>query len=638
MAANNRPISVNSVTITDLKPTTKQLGPNPDERIDSASSNLDSLDLVTSIELENLSPLAAPNLKSTCDNDELCGNDVQLSHSTPKVGLSVPKSTIAHLTDSYPDIEVNKYNHNLRRHSQEDYDVDCDPTENYSDGSTTKSPAPISTAAVVIPPKLTLHSRTTPPSDSSVTMSPLQPSTIGESLRRMSESEEDISVECDSLEDLTASTAIIGSPLTSLTTSAPKIVESTGQTPVTDPMRRMSSSGQVTDCVPDENSAGKMFESFTTETVELTEPNTTTLSLTELSRRMSDTDIDCDNNSSSQTTYSLPKDNSMVPSGDLMRRMSESKETSSDCDSQEYLYGFIELTTAAPILSDSLRRMSSIEEFTTESNFEDSTEYVTECQTEVPLTSKPKSSDGTRKAVTSTVVNNTLECCPDSVCSLLYPSVPACDNSKIVRKLDELRNMFYLYKTQCLITEMQGQQSAVVVRKQKHERRLVDLWNAIRSEYKNNVIDGCANGSAIHNVKRTISSIYCVFAYTNNLLNDRVLQMIMNAVENIETTVPTNTILSYPILRRIIFQSIPKISNRSDQIHKLFNYMLYNRNYETERMFLLQLLQNVQQRFETNLAKYFINSVNSHKTTDPTQSLQENGVGVKMHRTLDEGQ
>lgn len=574
-------------------------------------------------------------------------------------------------------------NQNMRRHSQEDYDIDCDsaeldsvvqPTTSFSNEFFDKPNVPFeSHSASFVTPRT-------------------QTSTIGESLRRMSESEE-ISTECDSVEDIVATTtskpihpksyrefipeniSLQPNQLMTAITLAPDAKISTEATTVTTIiMRRMSESEEIqTDCESDKASTkidqpeteqyatktmSTSFAIHSTQTEETIDPTQERLTINELSRRMSESDADCKNDKGENGNGSVdsPVDdkNSMTPIRDSMRRMSESNENSADCDSHE---DNIDVTTSAASISpDSMRRMSHSDKSTSKipkyqtdpvnptivTDYPE-TEYVTECATVAPLPSdaivSEESANDSEKTMEINVSKDiSLLCCPDSVCSLLYPNVPDCDArrtvpSNFIRKIDELRNMFYLYETQVLITKMVADSDSIRKR-MIYERELVRLWNDILSIAPIDITNGCTEDSSSddENGKQIISTIYCFLKYTDSLLNDTFLEIVLNVVKRIEANFPRNKVLRYHKLRRIILQSIPKALNQADPVALLSHYMQHNQNYENERTFLLHFLFDIQESFESNTKNQFINQIKAKKT-DSSESLQENGLGIKMHRT-----
>ncbi|XP_037050356.1 uncharacterized protein LOC119084466 isoform X2 [Bradysia coprophila] len=692
--ATDQPLSsLTFETIYDVKaaatPATKQLDPYSDYSTFSSGSNLDTLDLVTSIVPLITTPTPTKFLISQRHHETKPTNNLQSTLIPPSTfippAVSPPEfttTTEGRPTDSYADNELKTQN--LRRHSHEehdDYDIECDPTEpNYTEPESTEpnSTEPNSTEPDRTEPNSPepdfVHNLHSEPADtfddkSSIQLSltsterPLvttkvQTVTIGESMRRMSESDE-MSTECDSAEDLKEtpkSSTIIG-PSNELPASINLITDkrtTTGRTAITDSMRRMSESHEMqTECDSLEEIDQTVTEPFVTEitsispTVYLTEPveSTTmspfndqltslkpTLPVNVMSRRMSESDVECNNGNSNELLKLMDNDGIailMTPISDSMRRMSDSKENSSGgCDWHE---DFVEVTTITPSLSGSMRRMSSQDQQTTEQNFDDHTEYVTECDTVVPETSMDAHKTVAMKK------NATLECCPDMVCSLLYPNMPICNKPRTAnytRKLAELRDMFYLNRAHVLITEIVGETTDEYSKKRiNSERDLVGLWNDMLSISPNNITEGCTNSSS-SNVKQIISSIYCVLKYTDTLqTTDSVLEMVVDAAKRVETEFNGSTGMNYPKFRRILLQSLPKVPNRSNTVSALANYMQHNRNYENERLLLLQLLIDIQQRFEKKTEKYIVSQMNI-QIRDASKSLQKNGVGVNLHRTL----
>lgn len=637
-------MSINLKTHSDEKVSAKQFDTNTDYSIIPSSVELVSLDLVTALEIENRhSQHTSPKPELKCKNDELCGiqtsrrryrkkliENTHIATDNPTFEISTAQLT-NDTSEGYIDSELTNYN--LRRHSHEDYDIECDSTEDYF----SKIPSKSSTTPVVDTIKFaseiqTHHTTEYLPLIRNDFTSPPLFSTIGEPLRRMSESEE-VVTECDSFEDHTVINTIVDMtassvPMQTLITSSPDHVVLTDRTLVTESMRRMSESEEMEmDCEYDGTPIHHpVTEDFSTTQLGTT-PTPETLAMNGLSRRMSESDVNCTTNESeSQMSQMNPIGNDVniiSPIVDSMRRMTESNENSSDCDSHE---DFVEVTTVAPILSGSMRRMSRLEKLTTELNADDPTEYVSECVTEISQLNESDNSTEMSGNVHKTAEirpENALQCCPDSVCSMIYPSVPVCAEKKLVNyfhKVRELRDMFYVYKTQVLITQLVARDSDYLRKRRNYERSLVNLWNDMLSRFHNDIIDSCTRRTAILNDQlQTISSIFCFLTRTNNVLNNSLLKMILNTVRRIETDFTKNKILTYPKLRRIIWQSIPKPLSRSDQVSTLSNYMLHNRNLEIERMFLLRLLFNVQQGFGNSLRKYFVNPTNS---TDPTRSLQ----------------
>lgn len=651
-SANNQPTTSRTFeTIPHGKAIDKTPQPAPysDYSKISSISDLDSLALVEPV-----------NPESKCENDELCGSKLPVSerrhrnkmtkklHSTSATESStfVPfefESTTVQLPSNHADKELG--NHNLRRHSHEEYDIDCESTEIDSVDSVVQ-PTTSTTIRDVT-------DKTDPPLESNPTpTSTVQTPTIGESLRRMSESEE-MSTECDTEDDQTITTAPEDHMSTDVNESADVTAVSN-----TESMRRMSESEEIqTDCEYDVDTAridrpASLTKTMPTATsiystpsedaiatspatpgVETT-PKLKTSTMNELSRRMSESDVDC---------KQIEEVDEMTPIIDSMRRMADSHESSADCDSHE---DTIDLTTVAPFLSDSMRRMSHSDTQTTELNiedhteptttiaFEDPTEYVTECDTEMPPLD-----DAQRATKTKENKDNSLLCCPDSVCLLLYPHISSCDAirfANVVRKIAELRDMFYLYKTQVLITKLVGD-SDYINKRIDYEQILIHLWEDESFISQIDITNTCTNGSHAKNAKQIISSIYCFLNYTGNLLNETFLDMILEIVKRIETDFPHHKAVKYPKLRRTIFQSIPIVSNESDVVNLLSDYMQNNRNYEKERIFLLQLLLDIQERFEADMEHYFIaNRLDDGipaSTTDSIKSLHENGLGIKMHRT-----
>lgn len=674
----NRPTSSTFETIYDIKAAkTHPLDPYSDYGMASSISDLDSLDLVTSLEIKNQQShpatgppkLNSPNRESKCENDELCGTTAPISQRRHRKNF-LKNSTTQNPTVSPFESESTEnsfdssagsdlINQNLRRNSQEDYDIDC--------GSSELEP--------VVQPTTSVNSELVKdkpdfPLENNLVTPVVQPSTIGESLRRMSESEE-ISTECDSVEDLIAMTTSRPSPLkrtrvvtpppiqfiTSITLAPVERMSDAATVSTTNTMRKMSESEEIqTDCEsetsdntkidrPATMSTSSSIALYSTPTEEAIAPTPKTLTMNELSRRMSVSDVDC---KSVHLSMHKTGESTMMPVRDSMLRMSESNENSADFESHAD-HTEVTVTTSAPsIRPDSMRRMSHSDKATTEmadhrTNPKDPldypTEYVTECDTEAPLPLEDSAPDSHSPPKTMEISNeDSLLCCPDSVCALLHPNVPNCDGgrivtSKLVRKIDELRDMFYLYETQVLITKMVGD-SDYIKKRMSYERDLVSLWNETLSITPIHIINGCTDDSRRKNVKQIISSIYCFLRYTDSLLNDTFLEIILNVVKRIETNFPGNKVLRYHKLRRIILQSMPKVLNQSDQVARLAHYMQHNRNYENERIFLLNFLLDIQDRFEANMKNYFnINQLNA-KITDSSKSLQENGLGIKMHRTL----
>lgn len=537
-------------------------------------------------------------------------------------------------TEFYP---TETENQNLRRHSQEeheDYDIECDPTESNSVHNLHSEATDTLEDQSTIPPSLT-------PTEKPFLTPPVE---TGESMRRMSESDE-VSTECDSAEDLgempKSSTTIekVNEPLGSIN-MVPDEITTTDQTTITDSMRRMSESNEIqTECDSVENNEQSVTEQSVTKinlispTVYPTQAEESTtmspfngplstlkpkeLSVNELARRMSESDVvGCLHNGKDSIQ--------MTPITDSMRRMSDSNENSSDdCDSHA---DFIEVTTTASTISDSMRRISGPDQPTTEQYYEEQTEFVTECDTVAP-----DIPHDVHKTV-ETKKNATLECCPDLVCSLLFPAIPICEKQRAatyIRKLVELRDMFYLNRAHVLITELVGDE--YTRKRTSYERELFSLWNDTLSMSPNNIINDCANSSSSNSV---IASIYCVLKYTDSLLlTDSVLEMVVDAAKRIETDFTGGNAKNYLKFRRIILQAIATVRNQSDTVSALANYMHHNRNYENERLLLLQLLIDIQQRFEKKTEK-FIASLMNIKITDASKSLQENGVGIKLHRNL----
>lgn len=844
--ANNQPKSSKFETVPDmniLKAT--QLDPYYDYIIVPTSSDLDSLDLVTSIDVDNIrsyrtrppkriSKLSSKNPTRRkkpimaddvgCEGDELCEIKSETSDTksernhTKKLlqnEMEIATSKLTeHLSPNDAESSFETKKHSFRRHSHEDYEIDCDSPEHNSveifpsteqpanlirigdSIDSTKfdittdtphnSPTPISSKksiastekAIEISTEKSLETSTTPTTKMML------------SLRRMSESEE-ISTECDSVEEhlLSASTMLPLSPTieTSIDTktiprykstpsasispnylatsisSTPGKMKSTNTnnhkdkttTLNTASMRRMSESEEiVTDCGSDEDkistniaetaseksfikthSSSPMTINHSAQTdlpIATTTPTATTYLTTsklkttttnELSKRISESGEDCESKENTQsskeidsstqrpqlsTTFATTSKNdknstdaslllqSVVPITDSMRRMSESDENSSDCDSHEDIIvsttvaqstsdshediivsttvapstsdlheNIVVLTTIAPSRSDSMRRMSQINDIdilTTELDFEDLTnptnptvdlpEYVTECDTEIPLITEAlneslQESQNDVKNISKIGEISPLPCCPNPVCLLLYPNSPTCDvrrtNTPVVdisnftSRTDELRNMFYLYKTQVLITKMLSD-SDYIKKRNIYEQYLVNLWNETIFTYQINNSNSCTNSLSNENAKETISSIYCFLNYTDNLLNESFVNMILEVVKRIETDFPNKKIVKYPKLRRIILLSLPKILNESDAVYLLSDYMKHNRNRDKERVFLLQLLLDIQERFEMEMKNNSIemdeksaNNQISKDVTDSSESLQENGIGIKMH-------
>lgn len=655
--ANNRPTSTAFETILDVNaaPNKTPLGPYSDYSKAPVISDLDSLDLVTSFDRATSQPMSQRRhrikLHSTTHNPQIFDS----STSTTESPIFEFETTTVQLSEHSIHELVN---HNLRRHSHEDYDIDCESAEIDSVQATT---------SIAIPLENTLHS---PPSTQSHSHTlTVQSPTIGESLRRMSESEEK-STECDTDDVIPTTTSpsrrvetIPDYTSTTITTSfSPSqnqlmiSITSAPEDPTTisntEPMRRMSESEEIqTDCDEDiarlststTNHSTQAEDALYTSSVSYstTIPNLKTSTMEELSRRMSESDVDCRHDKNDSEKSSTKVDNSMT---DSMRRMSDSNENSGDCDSHEDI---IDPTTAAPIMSDSMRRMSHIDTLTTELKFEDHTdptaptivsddptEYVTECDTEQPENSQHESLHDVQQ--TKEIKDNSLLCCPDSVCLLLYPQIPSCAairSANLIRKMDELRDMFYLYETQVLITKMMGD-SDYIRKRMDYEQFLISLWNHENFTAQLNIPNICTKRSNTDNAEQIISSIYCFLHYTDNLLNESLLDMILEIVKRIETDFPNNKVVKYPKLRRTILQSIPKVSNKSDVVNMLSDYMQSNRNYEKERIFLLQLLFDIQERFVVDMNHYFVKtSEDKAQITDSIKSLQENGLGIKMHRT-----
>lgn len=649
-----------------------------------------------------------PNLHSTTQNPK----SYHSSTFAPESPTSNPfefETTTVQLSENSPIIYADKElrNHNLRRHSHEDYDIDCDFNETDSVDRFVQPTTSIAREFVDIlndKPESNLHSPSL--TTNHLVASTVQNPTIGESLRRMSESEEK-SKECDTDEDqfgvITTTTPSPNSSknsrpvetireytstviTTSFSPSPNQLIISITLAPEenvdlttisnTVPMRRMSESEEIqTNCDDDIARIDKPAteQSLTTSTTihstlaedaidasstiaTPTAPKLKTSTINELSRRMSESDVDCkhdknDGESSSATT--------LKNGTNSMRRMSDSNENSSDCDSHEDI---VDLTTASPIISDSMRRMSHIDTLTTELNledhtnptiptvvFDDPTEYVTECDTEMPLVLEAVVAVNSQESLndvqqTKEIKENSLLCCPDSVCLLFYPQIPSCaairmatanNIPNIIRKIDELRDMYYLYETQVLITKMVGD-IGYIRKRMDYEAFLISLWNDGKFASQTNIPNTCRcrNRSNTDNAKQIISSIYCFLNYTDNLLNETFPDMILEIVKRIETDFPNHKVVKYPKLRRTILQSIPKVANESDVVNLLFAYMQSNRNYEKERIFLLQLLFDIQERFEADMNNYSIGkSSDRAQIIDSIESLQENGLGIKMHRT-----
>lgn len=652
-----------------------------------------------------------PNLHSTTQNRK----SYHRTTSAPESPTSNPfefETTTVQLSENSPIIYADKElrNHNLRRHSHEDYDIDCESTESDSVDRFVQPTTSIARELVDvlndkpdIPFENSLHSPSS--TTNHLIASTVQNPTIGESLRRMSESEEK-STECDTDEDqigviptttpspnslknsrpvetIPTSTVIT----TSFSPSPNQLIISITLAPEenadlttisnTVPMRRMSESEEIqTDCDDDIARIDKPAteQSLTTSTTihptlaedaidassttaTPTAPKLKTSTINELSRRMSESDCTYDKNDGESLLATKMAMLTLKNGNNSMRRMSDSNENSSDCDSYEDI---VDLTTAAPIISDSMRRMSHIDTLTTELNledhtnptiptvvFDDPTEYVTECDTETPLVLEAVVATNSQESLNDVqqpkeIQENSLLCCPDSVCLLLYPQIQSCAAIRIatannipnfIRKIDELRDMFYLYETQVLITKMVGD-IGYIRKRMDYEAFLISLWNDGKFASQTNIPNTCTNRSNTNNAKQIISSIYCFLNYTDNLLNESFPDMILEIVKRIETDFPHHKVVKYPKLRRTILQSIPKVANESDVVNLLSAYMQSNRNYEKERIFLLQLLFDIQERFEADMNNYAIDkSSDRDQIIDSIESLQENGLGIKMHRT-----
>lgn len=628
--------------------TTKQSDTYSDYNSLSTGSKLDSLDLVTSLVplipfITTPIPTEFPTSQRRYETKST--KNVQPTFTPPTTAIPLEANlleittTEGQLTDSYFDND-----HNLRRHSHEeheDYDIECDPTEPDLVHNLHSEPAN------TFEDKSTLETSSATTERSFVTSS-MQSVTVSESMRRMSESEE-ISTECDSAEEEIPKYSTKIGPSNELLASVNLGIEeigTTGRTTITDSMRRMSESHE-TECESNERidqtepdqpvtknySISPAVHSTRTEESTTMSPYTDSLTTVEatlpvevLSRRMSE--FECSNDK-----FTIENDGNfilMTPISESMRRMSDSNENlSNECDSHE---DFIEVTTAVPFISDSMRRMSSEDPSTTEQNFEEQTEYVTECDTVQPETSHDINETVARKK------DATLQCCPDMVCSLLYPSMPICDKQSTetdIRKLVELRDMYYLNRANVLITEIVGKTNDEYTEKRvNYERNLISLWNDTLSISPNNITKGCTNSSSSNNIKQIISSIYCVLKHTDNLLlNDSALAMVVDAAERIETDFTENSAITYLKFRQIILQSMPKEPNQSDTVSTLASYMYHNHNYENERLLLLQLLIDIQQRFEKKTEKYIVSQINI-KITDASKSMQKNGLGINLHRTL----